>query len=602
MLLIATCMTLSTAQAAPPACSQTNAAKPGERIAALHLCAARGNAAEAVDAWRQLKRQFPEYPRMLDIEEAIEDKLPGQASNQEIIGIFSRHHPRLPSSLELITNALITSNNDRAAEIARTFLREGHAIGLGRFDQIAQRSGATIHAEDYLARFRVLANKKRYDEARAVSKRLAASCQNDALAYLQCRAGKGSCNPDGRQCLAADFAIREAYLIDKTGDMANLARFVKKHISLAPGMWSSQHKSLPFIVARGLIEGKQTKAAVDFTAPAAKFGHDDAEAIWLHGYALLRLANEPLEAAKIFQKFASSVSSPISVARGLYWMGEALDVGGDKNGAQLAWTEGSSHWSTFYGQESGRKLGLKELPVTKVSQPGNPEGAMRDYIEAVHALIDIYDEKGLAFRVISDLARIAGPKDLYALADAGEKAGGIFFRVLTGRRLAFYNKVERELAFPMPPLPKTGTLPTHLTYGIIRQESAFKQDAVSRANAIGLMQIIPATGKRFGARKKELYDPVRSIETGTKIMNKLLGDYDGNLVFAMGGYNAGPGNVNKWIKRFGLGNREWMADWIEMIPFSETRGYVQRIPSGTRIYKGYDRNVVVLDKIDDLAQ
>jgi hypothetical protein len=77
----------------------------------------------------------------------------------------------------------------------------------------------------------------------------------------------------------------------------------------------------------------------------------------------------------------------------------------------------------------------------------------------VHALIDIYDEKGLAFRVISDLASIAGPKDLYALADAGEKAGGIFFKVLTGRRLAFYNKVERELAFPMPPLPKTGTLP-----------------------------------------------------------------------------------------------------------------------------------------------
>ncbi len=245
-----------------------------------------------------------------------------------------------------------------------------------------------------------------------------------------------------------------------------------------------------------------------------------------------------MAAAQSFQKFTNSVSSPISVARGLYWTGEALSVAGDKDGAKAAWTEATNHWSTFYGQESGRKLGLKELPVTKASQPGNPEGDMRDYIAAVHALIDIYDEKGLAFRVISDLASIAGPKDLYALADAGEKAGGIFFKVLTGRRLAFYNKVERELAFPMPPLPKTGTLPAHLTYGIIRQESAFKQDAVSRANAIGLMQIIPATGRRYGASKRELYDPVRSIETGTKIMNKLLNDYDGNLVFAMGGYNA----------------------------------------------------------------
>ncbi len=602
MLAVLACVGLSQANAAPNPCSQTMSSDAGARIAALHLCAARGNADEAVDAWRQLRRDFPGYPRLLEIEEAIEDKLPGQATDEEIIGIFSRHHPRLPSSLELITNALAASDKDRAADMARTFLREGHAIDLGRFDQIAQKSSATIHEEDYLARFRVLTNKKRYDEARATLPRLAKTCQNDARAYLQCRAGKASCNPAGRQCLAADFAIREAYLIDKSGDMANLARFVNQHIDLAPGMWSSQHKTLPFIVARGLIEGKQAKAAVAFTAPAAKYGHDDAEAIWLHGYALLRLAKEPMAAAQSFQKFTNSVSSPISVARGLYWTGEALSVAGDKDGAKAAWTEATNHWSTFYGQESGRKLGLKELPVTKASQPGNPEGDMRDYIAAVHALIDIYDEKGLAFRVISDLASIAGPKDLYALADAGEKAGGIFFKVLTGRRLAFYNKVERELAFPMPPLPKTGTLPAHLTYGIIRQESAFKQDAVSRANAIGLMQIIPATGRRYGASKRELYDPVRSIETGTKIMNKLLNDYDGNLVFAMGGYNAGPGNVNKWIKRFGLGDREWMADWIEMIPFSETRGYVQRIPSGTRIYKGYDRNVVVLDKVDDLAK
>jgi len=256
---------------------------------------------------------------------------------------------------------------------------------------------------------------------------------------------------------------------------------------------------------------------------------------------------------------------------------------------------------SFYGQESGRRLGLKELSIDLGVFQDNPQPNIALYARTAEALGKLQDDPSEAFSLLVALTKDAEPGDVRLLEDVADQIGGIFFRTLIGRYLAFHGIVARDVMFPHPALKSYGDLPGILTLGIIRQESSFKADARSSAGALGLMQILPKTARTYGVGRQDLLNPQKNVVLGTKIMRDLLARFDQDLVLSMAGYNAGPNAVESWIRRFKHVEALGPIDWIEMIPYGETRGYVQRIPTGARIYQGYPDAVVPLTPLNDLA-
>lgn len=582
------------------ACRDIDHHEPAIQLAAQHLCI-KSDASDQtrLKAWRSLWAKHPDYPMRRALDRDMEKILAQYATPEELKAVFTGMEPQTEESLMALMRSYLGQTTERAAMALRTYWRGGHELDQKTFQTWVKKTGARIWREDHLHRFRKLAAKRAYAQAKSLIPLLEKSCRKDALAYLECRSGKGSCAPRNKVCLRADFVLQQAYTFDKQNDFSSLAALLLLEQKSLPGSWSPNHGSLPLILARSLIEAKKTDAALAFTAAGARYRHDDPEAIWLYGYTLLRLAQRPQKAAEIFSFFTSKVSSPISRARGYYWAALAYEKASQSRQANDILQKCAQEWSTFYGQECGRKLGLRSLPITDDRRHASSPPQL-PFLETATILHDRFDASTEALNLLATLTRTATAEDMDQLVERAFDAGGILYHVVTGRRLAFRNLVSRPLSFPRPELPLSNILPPALTYGIIRQESSFQEDARSRANALGLMQIIPSTGKQYGANRSRLLNPKTNIQVGSRYMQDLLERYDQNLILAMAAYNAGPSTVDQWIERFGSGNKDDMIDWIEMIPYGETRGYVQRIPAGARIYLGWENDEVPLVSVNEL--
>ncbi|MGA8157251.1 MAG: lytic transglycosylase domain-containing protein, partial [Rhodoplanes sp.] len=133
-----------------------------------------------------------------------------------------------------------------------------------------------------------------------------------------------------------------------------------------------------------------------------------------------------------------------------------------------------------------------------------------------------------------------------------------------------------------------------IVYAIARQESAFNPRTISSAKAMGLMQVTPADGRfiarTYGvkySRRRLLRDKVYNVQMGAAELGGNIETYRGSYILAFAAYNAGRGRVKQWIKRFGdpRDPRVDPVDWVERIPFSETRNYVQRIMENLQTYR-----------------
>ena len=166
--------------------------------------------------------------------------------------------------------------------------------------------------------------------------------------------------------------------------------------------------------------------------------------------------------------------------------------------------------------------------------------------------------------------------------------------------------------YPVTALPEGGSAERPLVLAIVRQESAFAPDAMSRAGARGLMQLMPATAASVARKLQVPYsrdrltsDGIYNLTLGRWYVERLIDDFGGSYALAIAAYNAGPGRVRQWLRDFGdpRGRDIGMVDWIEMIPFTETRIYVQRVLENLQIYRGQDgANPAAFSLAGDLAR
>ncbi len=362
----------------------------------------------------------------------------------------------------------------------------------------------------------------------------------------------------------------------------------------APKWWRERA-----ILARRALERNDFARAYKIaSAHGTDGGLELAEAEWMAGWLATTRLNNPSQGYKHFERMYDNVKTSLSSSRAAYWAGVALEQMGQKEKAGEWYGLAAQHMHTFYGQMAAYALGDPSqyyAAFFKRSQSaGNGAAVPSDIAEAARILYRAGrdEERDLFLRTaLNKLATDKKPQALIALAKEVRSPK----MALAAAKAAYENGLMiRDALFPETSPPRQANLEKSLTLGIIRQESMFDRYAVSPAGARGLMQLMPGTAsdtaRKVGVAHRnatQLFEPTHNMQLGQAYLAGLLDRYDGFIPLAAAAYNAGPGNVDKWLAQMGdprQDPRSWV-DWVERIPFYETRNYVQRVWEAYSLYK-----------------
>ncbi|MGK2910191.1 MAG: transglycosylase SLT domain-containing protein [Sphingobium sp.] len=320
---------------------------------------------------------------------------------------------------------------------------------------------------------------------------------------------------------------------------------------------------------------------------------------WLAGTAAFYNLGRPRDAIGMFQRYATAARSPQTISKGYYWAGRAALASGDPAGANGFFQQAAAYPDQFYGQLSLERLG-RPVPapapavMTTVTAADRATFANRSVVRAARALgqMGYWEDQSKFVRAI---AASADDQQSHLLsAELAQNLGRPDLGVMVGRRavsdgFSGYGKAS----FPSISVPSGHQANWTMIHAIARQESQFDRAAVSHAGARGLMQLMPGTARETAGKIGLSYnmsaltsDPSYNIQLGSTYFQQMLNYYGGSYPLAVAAYNAGPGNVNKWMRANGdprMGGSD-MLRWIEMIPIYETRSYVQRVLENAVVY------------------
>jgi soluble lytic murein transglycosylase len=315
------------------------------------------------------------------------------------------------------------------------------------------------------------------------------------------------------------------------------------------------------------------------------------------GWIALRFLTDPATATQHFARIGVGSANPTALARAGYWQGRAAEAAGRSQEARAAYTAAAAQSTSYYGQLARAKLGLPQIELN-----GAPAARGRgiERLEIVRAVQLLYalDEREIALPIFGDMGENGDPDALVGLGELASRNGDARGMLLLGKAALNRGLPFDFYAYPVsgiPPFKSIGPeVEQSIVFAIARQESAFNPNVVSPANAYGLMQVTPDAGKyvckKYGAsfdlgRLKT--DPVYNAALGAAELGGLIEDYRGSYIMTFAAYNAGRGSVKKWIDRYGdpRDPKVDAVDWVELIPFSETRNYVQRIMENLQVYR-----------------
>ena len=354
------------------------------------------------------------------------------------------------------------------------------------------------------------------------------------------------------------------------------------------------------VLARKLIDLGDAATAyqvVHDSAPPAN-PYYRAEFHFMAGWIALRFLADPTTALEHFAHVADGMSDPITLARGAYWRGRAAEADGQVEEMHAQYEAAARHPTAYYGQLARARLGLHDV----VSLRSPPEPADFNANEVLHAADILYQigEGDLALSFVTDLAGESSDQAVIAgLGNLTARYKDAQAMLLIGKAALARGLPTDLYAFPDVGVPDYSPIGPQLdrcmVYAIVRTESGFDQRDMSSAKAVGLMQVTPVAGrdtaKRFGVSydwKRLVSDPVYNTQMGAAEVAALLKDYSGSFILTFAGYNAGRGRVQQWVAQHGDPRDPKIdaVDWVERIPFAETRNYVQRVMENLEVYRG----------------
>ncbi len=335
-------------------------------------------------------------------------------------------------------------------------------------------------------------------------------------------------------------------------------------------------------------------------ADAAYGERDDYTSLaWLAGTVAMHNLNRPADAVGMYARYASGSRTPTVRTKGYYWAGRAAEAAGDRATADRWYAQAADLSDLFYGQLASERIGRPLRAPGATASPAMIPAATRnaymasDVVRATRYLGQTgqYADQGLFIRKIAEDARTDTDHAL-----AVELAAAINrpdLGVMVGRSALLNGHSDYTLAgYPSVAVPGPHQPQFTLIHAIARQESQFDRTAVSRVGARGLMQLMPGTAREMAGKigltysPSSLNDPTYNMQLGSSYIQRMLDYYGGSYPLAIAAYNAGPGNVNKFIRANGDPRTPGVdvIEWIEKIPLSETRGYVQRVLENAVVY------------------
>jgi soluble lytic murein transglycosylase len=370
------------------------------------------------------------------------------------------------------------------------------------------------------------------------------------------------------------------------------------------------------VLARKLLDLGEPQTAYQVVRDAALPANENyrAEFHFLSGWIALRYLNDPATARARFAHIDDGSTNPIVLARANYWRGRAAEAIGDTEEMRASYQAAARHTTAYYGQLARARLGFDRLEL----RPPPPVGAASDPIrldELVRAADMLYrlGERDVVLTFVSDLAEeSADAATLVALAELAGRRNDARAMLQIGKTALARGLTLDLYAFPTIGIPQHSPIGLEIDlsviYSVARTESAFDQRDKSSANAVGLMQVTPEAGrdtcKRFGVAydwDRMVSDPVYNTQMGAAELSALLKEYNGSSIMTFAGYNAGRGRVQQWVKQYGDPRDPNVdaIDWVERIPFAETRNYVQRVMENLQVYRTrFDAGVPIVSKLD----
>jgi len=554
---------------------------------------------------------YPDFPKTEILrrraEAAIERSGP---TPEQLVSYFAKAPPLTNNGRARHAQALATLNRPQAFEAARAAWRGG-VMSAPSEAYLAGLYAARLSQDDHVARMDALLWQNEAEAAARQVLRLSGPQRNLAMARLSLIQGQ---LPESAGLTVPGEALRHP------GYIYNLARFhrTKGNLPAAISLLANRPKatSLPFDqevmiaellrVARGAGADSAARIAAntddlfapgaDLTAKSHRLRDDYTSLMWLGGTKALWELGDGRRAAPLFYRYGAAAQTPQTRSKGFYWAGRASSRGGDSAGAQRYYGMATEYPERFYGQLAHRELGRAVPSFAKGSVATSAQQAAFDASPLVRAVREVArDAKwstGVQFyrelagqadtpekhAMVSALAREIGRRDLAViLADAAGTSG-------LGDYVAH--------GYPTVPAP-AGTNWT-MVHAIARQESQFAQNAISHAGARGLMQLMPGTAREQAGKMSINYmsadligSPDTNIRLGDGYFARMMDYYGGSYPLAVAAYNAGPGNVNKWLRANGdprKGAVDWI-DWLERIPVYETKNYVQRVLENAAAYE-----------------
>jgi soluble lytic murein transglycosylase len=363
-----------------------------------------------------------------------------------------------------------------------------------------------------------------------------------------------------------------------------------------PERWASWRRAL----ARQKMRAGEAALAYELAAlHQLAEGANYADLEWLAGYIALSYLDAPDLALDHFQRLRAAVAAPISLGRAGYWLGRALEAAGDAEAAQLAYADGAEHATSFYGL-----LAAEQAGVAVTARLSGAE-TFPDWRTADFARSDLHEIATLSLRMgdIGQARRfflhLADGLDREGIGQMGamlEELGQPHLQVMLGKAAAERGIVVAAPYYALHPMAEMDLpAPMEWALAIARRESEFNPAVTSAAGARGLMQVMPATARELAGGLGLAYDAGRLLDDwaynarlGSAYLAELAARFDGNPVLISVGYNAGPGRVAAWLEDYGdprMRDAHGVIDWIEHIPFRETRNYVMRVTESLPAYR-----------------
>ncbi|SFB58582.1 soluble lytic murein transglycosylase [Rhizobium sp. NFR07] len=521
-----------------------------------------------------------------------------------VLSALGPYKPQTPEGAIILARAQVASG--RAADAAKTIrgLWTSEALDVSTEDKVMAEFGSLLGASDHKSRMDYLMYRSRTAQAKRFS-----GLGNAQSLYKAWTAVAGGARNASALIDAVDksWASDPAYLfirieyarrLDKYEEAAKLLEKVPRDPAklINSNEWWNERR----IIARGLADQGDFKAAYRLVAAhVAQTAVDKADAEFHAGWYALRALHDPTAAETHFRKIQEASSRPLSASRALYWLGRSAEAGGP--GQARSFYESAARYSgTFYGQLAAAKLGKSTLDVSYPSPSAADRQRFenRDVVRAI-ARLDAVGHDRRAAALYSALAeQIDSPGELALLTSRAEARGDHALSLKIGKA-AFSRGVDvAALAYPIGVIPAAANIAGSgkaLAYSIARQESAFNPAAVSPANARGLLQLLPGTAqgvaKRHGMSFKAdrlTSDAGYNATLGAHYLGEQIDTFGGSYVLTFIAYNAGPKRVPEWIARYGDPrgkSLDEVIDWVERIPFPETRNYVQRVLENYQVYK-----------------